>query len=144
MRLTLALVMIDYGTGKFFPAQFPRLSLATVVDTYGHSSPIDLLWASMQYSRLYSFFGGLGETIGGILLIIPALSTLGTLITLAMVSNVLMLNLAYDVPRKILCLHLLAMCIFLLWPDLGDFLASSSCIVASNCLRHILCFATRP
>jgi len=117
-RLVLALVMIDYGMGKIFRAQFPELSLAKLVDTYGQSSPTGLLWAFMQYSRPYSFFGGLGEVAGGILLVVPGLTTLGALITLAMVSNVSMLNFFYDVPRKILCIHLLMMCLFLLWPDL--------------------------
>jgi hypothetical protein len=118
VRLTLSLVMIDYGIAKLFRAQFPELSLVTLLDTYGQSSPQGLLWAFMKYSRPYSFFGGLGETLGGILLTVPRFATLGTLITLGMVSNVLMLNFSYDVPRKILCIHLLLMCIFLLWPDI--------------------------
>jgi uncharacterized membrane protein YphA (DoxX/SURF4 family) len=118
VRLTLSLVMIDYGMSKVFRAQFPELSRTTLVNTYGQSSPQGLLWAFMKYSRPYSLFGGLGETVGGILLIVPRLATLGALITLGMVSNVLVLNLSYDVPRKIFCIHLLFMCLFLLWPDI--------------------------
>lgn len=118
LRLTLALAMINYGMAKLFRAQFPEISLATLVDTYGRSSPKELLWTFMKYSRPYSFFGGLGETVGGILLLVPRFTTLGSLITLGMVSNVLMLNLSYDVARKIFCIQLLFMCIFLLLPDI--------------------------
>lgn len=118
VRLTVAIAMINYGMGKLFRFQFPRLSLAKLVDTYGQSSPQGLLWAVMDYSRAYSFIGGVGETVGGMLLLVPRFTTLGTLITLGMMSNVMMLNLFYDVPRKILCAHLLLMCVFLLWPDI--------------------------
>ncbi len=34
-----------------------------------------------------------------------------------MMTNVLMLNLGYDVPRKILSIHLVLMCLFLLIPE---------------------------
>jgi hypothetical protein len=62
VRLTLALAMINYGMSKLFRAQFPELSLATLIDTFGRTSPKELLWTFMKYSRPYSFFGGLGET----------------------------------------------------------------------------------
>ncbi len=77
-----------------------------------------LLWVFMGMSRLYSFFGGIGEMVGGLLLVVPRFTTLGALISGAMMTNVLLLNLAYDVPRKIYSIHLVLMCVFLLLPDL--------------------------
>ena len=71
----------------------------------------------MGASQLYSFFGGFGETLGGVLLLFPRLTTLGALVSGAMMTNVLMLNLYYDVPRKIFSIHLVLMCLFLLIPD---------------------------
>lgn len=118
VRLLLATTMISYGTNKLFRQQFPELPLAKLLDTYGRSSPEGLLWAFMDYSRVYSFFGGVGETIGGLLLFIPGLCTLGSLISLAVMSNVLMLNLCYDVSRKIFSIHIVVMFLFLLLPDL--------------------------
>ena len=117
VRLTLAIAMISYGMDKLYRFQFPELRLAKLVQTYGQSSPAGLLWASMDYSRAYSFLSGLGETAGGVLLLVPSLTTLGALLTLAIMSNVLMLNLFYDVPRKILSIHLILMGLFLLLPD---------------------------
>lgn len=118
VRLSLAFAMINYGLDKLFRFQFPRLPLAKLVDTYGRSSPEGLLWAFMEYSRKYSFAGGLGEFTGGVLLVVPRLTALGALVTLGMMSNVLMLNFFYDVSRKILSIHLLLMSLFLLAPDL--------------------------
>jgi uncharacterized membrane protein YphA (DoxX/SURF4 family) len=117
VRLTIAVFVIKYGLLKLFRTQFPELSLAKLVDTYGQTSPQGLLWTFMQYSRGYSFAGGVGEFVGGVLLLIPRFTALGALITLGMMSNVLMLNLFYDVPRKILCIHLVLLCLFLLAPD---------------------------
>jgi hypothetical protein len=80
-------------------------------------SPMGLLWTFMGLSRLYSVFGGIGEVTGGALLFIPRFTSLGALISFAMTSNVLLLNLSYDVPRKIYSIHLLLMCLFLILPD---------------------------
>lgn len=118
MRLVVGAAMIGYGLKKLFPAQFPEPQLATLIDPFGRMSPMGLLWNFMGTSRLYSLFGGLGETLGGVLLFVPRLTCLGALISFAMVSNVLALNLGYDVPRKIYSIHLLLMCMFLLLPDL--------------------------
>ena len=118
MRLTLAATMMLYGMSKLFPMQFDPVQLGTVVDPLGHLSPMGLLWNFMGYSRVYSFFGGAGEMLGGILLIVPRFSTLGALVSFAVLSNVLMLNFCYDVPRKILTTHLVLIAIFLVLPDL--------------------------
>ena len=118
VRMVLAVAMISYGTNKLWRMQFAEPALARYVDTYGQTTPMGLLWAFMGTSRAYSFFGGVGEMLGGLLLLVPAFTALGALVTLGVMSNVLMLNFCYDVPRKIYCLHLMAFCIFLLAPDM--------------------------
>ena len=118
IRVTLAIIVMSYGCNKIFRTQFLEPSLMQLMEPYGRSSPMDLLWIQMGYSRLYSFFGGLAEMLGAILLLVPQLTTLGALIGGAVMTNVLMLNLAYDVPRKILSIHLVLMALFLLVPDL--------------------------
>ena len=118
IRLKLALVMIDYGTAKLWRAQFPAPNLARLIEPYGQTQPADLMWTFMGMSRAYSLFGGIGEMLGGVLLFVPQFVTIGTLITAAVMTNVFILNMAYDVPRKILSIHLLLMCLFLVLPDL--------------------------
>lgn len=118
VRIQVAVVMISYGADKLFRMQFPAPALARYVDTFGQTSPMGLLWTFMGMSHGYSFMGGVGEMVGGVLLLVPSLTTLGALITLGMMSNVLMLNLFYDVPRKIYSIHLIVFCLFLLLPDM--------------------------
>jgi uncharacterized membrane protein YphA (DoxX/SURF4 family) len=117
MRLALGWAMLGYGVKKLLGAQFPPPDLGRLVEPFGQASPMGLLWTFMGASALYSFFGGFGETLGGALLMIPRFTTLGALLSGAMMTNVLMLNLGYDVPRKIFSIHLVLMSLFLLIPD---------------------------
>ncbi len=117
MRMTVGWGMLGYGVKKLLGAQFPPPNLAKLVQPIGQSTPLGMLWAFMGVSQPYSFFGGLGEALGGALIILPGLVTLGSIVSIAMMTNVLMLNVGYDVPRKILSFHLILMCLFLLIPD---------------------------
>ncbi len=117
MRMILAVAMISYGANKLFRMQFPEPPLYRFVDYYGNSSPMGMLWTFMGMSRAYSLFAGIAEMVGGLLLIVPRWTTLGSLVTFAVMSNVWMLNFCYDVPRKIYATHLVLMSLFLLLPD---------------------------
>jgi uncharacterized membrane protein YphA (DoxX/SURF4 family) len=124
LRFVLGITMIQYGVVKVFPLQFPPPSLTTLLEPYGDSSPMHLLWTFMGASTSYTFFAGMTEVLGGVLLLIPWTVTLGALVSLAASGNVLMLNFGYDVPVKIFTLHLIVICILLLIPDmrrLADF-----------------------
>jgi uncharacterized membrane protein YphA (DoxX/SURF4 family) len=118
LRLFLASVMMLYGSSKLFPMQFADIPLGRLSDPLGHLSPLGLLWTFMGYSRLYTIFGGIGEMLGGLLLIVPRFTTLGALVSLGVLSNVLMLNLSYDVPRKIFTIHLMLIAVLLTLPDI--------------------------
>jgi hypothetical protein len=77
-----------------------------------------LLWNFMGYSAAYTIFAGLGEVIGGAALLFKRTRLIGSLIVIAIMSNVVMLNYAYDVPVKLFSTHLLLMAIFLTVPDI--------------------------
>jgi uncharacterized membrane protein YphA (DoxX/SURF4 family) len=118
LRLYLATVMIPYGVAKLVPAQFPPPSLSKLLETYGESSPMGLMWTFMGASRLYSFFGGATEVLAGLLLVVPWLATLGALVCIGIISNVLMLNLGYDIPVKLVSIHLILIAGWVVVPDL--------------------------
>lgn len=118
LRLVLAAVMIPYGAAKLLPWQFPAPSLSKLLETYGDSSPMGLMWTFMGASASYSFFGGATEVLSGLLLVVPRLATLGALVCIGVMSNVLMLNLGYDVPVKLGSIHLILMAAFVVAPDL--------------------------
>jgi uncharacterized membrane protein YphA (DoxX/SURF4 family) len=112
LRYYLAFFMIGYGFSKVLRIQFPPLTTDRLVQSYGDSSPMGLLWNFMGYSAAYTIFAGLGEVIGGALLLFKRTRLMGSLIVIAIMSNVVMLNFAYDVPVKLFSTHLLLMAIF--------------------------------
>ena len=76
-----------------------------------------LLWSFMGYSVPYNIFTGAVEMLGGILLFVPRLVTLGGLVAAAATANVFMLNMSYDVSVKLYSFHLLAMSVFVVASD---------------------------
>lgn len=118
LRYYLAVAMLGYGLAKVFKTQFPFPSTSYLTQSYGESSPMGLLWTFMGYSTAYNIFTGLWEVIGGALLFFNRTRLVGALLIIGVMSNVVMLNLCYDVPVKLYSIHLLAMAIFLVVPDL--------------------------
>ncbi len=79
----------------------------------------------MGTSRTYTNFSGWMEVIAALLLIWRRTATLGGLVAAGVMTNVLMLNLCYDVPVKQYSAHLLLMSIFVSlhdWRALFDLL----------------------
>ena len=118
LRFALGLAMISYGAAKVFKAQFAGPTLDRLLQPFGESSPMGLLWTFMAASESYNVFTGLGEMLGGLLLTARRTTLLGALVCIAVMSNVVMLNFSYDVPVKLYSSHLLAMALFLTLPDL--------------------------
>ncbi|HEY2497964.1 MAG TPA: hypothetical protein VGK24_12915 [Candidatus Angelobacter sp.] len=118
VRLTLGATLLSYGGYKVVPSQFPPLFQWRYLQTYGESSPMGILWTFMSASKSYTIFAGAVEMLGGILLFIPRLATLGTLIGIGAIANVFMLNMSYDVPVKLYSFHLLLMGFFLVLPEI--------------------------
>ncbi|HYX52747.1 MAG TPA: hypothetical protein VE783_04800, partial [Candidatus Limnocylindrales bacterium] len=119
VRLVLGATLLSYGAAKVIKTQFPDPGLFRLLEPYGDSSPMGLLWTFMGYSRGYNWFSGAVEMVGGALLFIPRLTALGALVSAAAMTNVFILNMCYDVPVKIYSLNLLLMAVFLLLPELG-------------------------
>ena len=72
----------------------------------------------MGASESYNVFTGAGEILGGLLLTTRRTTLLGAIVSLGVLGHVAMLNFSYDVPVKLFSLHLLAMAVFLIAPDL--------------------------
>jgi hypothetical protein len=118
VRFGLAQAMIGYGAAKVIQSQFPAPALSRLMQPFGDSSPMGLLWTLMGASRSYNFFSGAAEMLGGLLLTLRRTTLLGALVSFAVMINIVMLNFCYDVPVKLYSLHLLAMAVFLTAPDL--------------------------
>lgn len=122
LRYYVGFMMLSYGMSKIFVNQFPGLSLFDLIKPYGASSPMGLMWNFMEYSGSYSIFSGLAEFIGGILLLFRRTSKLGALIIFAVMLNVFMLNMSYDIPVKLFSFHLMLMSLFILIPHFRSLL----------------------
>ena len=117
VRFTLALILFGYGLSKVIPSQFRPPSAAWLMETYGESSPMHLLWAFMGASMPYTIFSGVAETTAALLLLFRRTALLGALVAAGVLLNIVMLNFCYDVPVKIYSTNLLLMAVFLLLPD---------------------------
>lgn len=116
VRYLLGSILLTYGMFKLMKGQFPYpLSLE---ETYGDMSPMGLLWKFMGFSTLYNLFAGAAEAGAAVLLFFRRTATLGALLAVAAMTNVVMINFSYDVSVKLWALHLLLMAVFLLAPDL--------------------------
>jgi uncharacterized membrane protein YphA (DoxX/SURF4 family) len=119
LRYMMAATMISYGIAKFPTAmcQFPPPEIAQLQKTYGESSPMNLLWTFMGSSQAYTLFSGIMELVSGILLLMRRTTPLGGLMCMAVSTNIAMLNLCYDVPVKLLSLHMVFAALLILGPD---------------------------
>lgn len=117
LRFGLAVAMISYGAFKVIPSQFVSPSLDRLIQPFGDASPMGLLWTFMGASAAYTIFTGIGELLGGLLLTMRRTALLGALVTAGVMTHVVMLNFAYDVPVKIYSSLLLITALFIAAPD---------------------------
>lgn len=122
LRYYLAFNMLSYGFAKVFYLQFSQLSLYSLEQTFGNSSPMGLLWRFMGYSESYTVFAGMLEVLGGMFLIWRRTKILGAIICFAVMLNVFVLNLTYDVPVKLFSFHLTIISLVILTPDVKNFM----------------------
>ena len=132
IRVYLATTMLSYGFAKIFVGQFNPPSPYLLDRTYGDSSPMGLLWTFMGSSRPYTVFAGLMEALPGALLFFRRTTTIGALLLLAVMGNVVLLNFCYDVPVKLYSTHLWLMCLLLAAPAIG----SGASVSTSPCVAH--------
>ncbi len=121
LRYVLAFWMLSYGLAKvsWTGNQFGMISEYQFNKFWGESSPMNVVWSFMGTSRPYTIFAGMGEVIGGLLLIWRRTSTLGAMVVFGVMTNVMMLNFCYDVPVKLFSAHLVVMSLYIMLPEFG-------------------------
>lgn len=123
VRFLLGALMLVYGWGKVLPGQFGRFVAGTgteyLITQVGQTTPRDLLWAFMEASRHYQIFTGLIEVSGGVLIMFRRTAMLGACLCLAAMINVWVLDVAYDVPAKLVASQMLLMAVFAMAPYAG-------------------------
>jgi hypothetical protein len=114
VRYYIAMTAFAYGIIKLFALQMPFPGNTMLATNLGDLLPMRLSWMFIGYSAPYQIFSGAMEVLTGVLLLYRRTTTMGVLLAMAVFSNVMMMNLAYDIPVKLYSMHLVLMCLFLL------------------------------
>ncbi len=118
VRYYLAFTMIAYASFKIIKIQFLSLSPVMLLQTYGNSTPKQLAWSFLGYSAGYNYFMGSIELVAGLLLFFRRTTTLGSIIALGILANVIAVNFSFDINVKLYSIVLLTMALFLLSKDI--------------------------
>lgn len=113
VRYFLAINAFGYGIIKLFALQMSFPSLSQMATPLGELLPMRFSWFFIGYSETYQVFSGAAEVLVGLLLLYRRTVTAGVLMALAVFTNVMVMNLAYDIPVKLFSTHLVVMCLFL-------------------------------
>ena len=119
VRYYLATMLLIYGFTKLWKVQFPLPDPVRLLEPYGESSPMGLLWTFMGASTAYTVLAGLAESVSGFLLFFRRTTLAGAILILGVMGQVVVLNLCYDVPVKQFAFHLWLLAALLAAPDLG-------------------------
>lgn len=125
LRYSLALVMFGYGFAKILKSQMPDLRPGDLDTPLGELSPMGLAWALVGFSTPYSVFAGISEALGGALLLWRRTQTIGALVVIAVMSNVVAMNFCFDIPVKLYSTQLLLTAVVLLVPFARRLLAAA-------------------
>jgi hypothetical protein len=118
-RFFLCEMLLGYGFAKVFPLQFAQPGAYRLTQQLGEMSPMGLLWTFMGFSPAYQMFTGAVEVLAGLLLTTRRTTLLGSLVALAAMTQIFMLNMCFDVPVKLYSFNYLVMAVFLLAPGLS-------------------------
>ena len=98
VRYYLATFLLSYGIIKLFGLQMLFPSVSQLATPLGDLLPMRFSWLFIGYSFKYQFFSGAMETLAGLLLLNRRPVTAGLFAAVGAFSNVVMINLSYDVP----------------------------------------------
>src|SRR4030095_11608957 len=118
LRYFLAVIMLSYGFSKVFHLQMPYPYLSRLVQPYGDSSPMGLVWTYIGQSKAFSALVGWSEVICGLLLFFRKTTLVGALFSLIVMGNIVAVNFCYDVPVKLFSSVLEIMALYLAAPYL--------------------------
>jgi hypothetical protein len=122
-RYAMTATMFGYGFSKVIQLQFPTPTLERLVEPYGASSPMGVLWTFMGASRAYNFITGAAEVTAGLLMTTRRTTLAGALLSMVVMGNIMILNFCYDVPVKLYSTELFLMAVALALPDMRRLLA---------------------
>ena len=141
-RYYLSFALLVYGLSKLYNTQFPEVPPDYLMHPLRNIDSHSLLWAFMAASKSYNVFGGILETTVAILLLFRRTATLGALVALFTLLNILLLNIGYDTLVKAFVAHLILISFFILSPVINKlfnfFLTSRSTTLTTVSIKNSL------
>jgi hypothetical protein len=123
VRYFLAYTIMQYGAAKVVDMQFAS-SISGLDTRVVDLSPMRLAWTFFGFSYGYEFFIGCGQIIAAILLLHRKTATLGAVLMVTIMANIVFVNFSFNVCVKFFSTTYLVMSVFLLLDDarrLGKF-----------------------
>jgi hypothetical protein len=110
----LSLMLLKYGLDKLFKHQFYLPEPNILYTPLGRLDKDILYWSSIGTSRFYNICIGSVEILSALLLIFRRTRMAGALLSIAVMAQVLMINLGFDISVKLYSSFLLFLSLFIL------------------------------
>jgi hypothetical protein len=117
IRVVFVYYLFVYGMAKVFYLQMTPPTYSQLIQPLGEMSPMRLAWVFMGFSKGYSVFAGGVEILAALLLIPRRTQTFGALVSIAVMTQVFIMNMCFDIPVKLFSFHLLLIGIILFLSD---------------------------
>lgn len=109
----ISIILIKYGIDKIFKTQFPEPEANILFTKFGNLDKDILFWSTIGTSKIYNTIIGCIEFLSGILLLFRRSQFLGLLFAIICFTQILIINIGFDISVKLFSLILLLMSIFL-------------------------------
>jgi hypothetical protein len=118
LRYYLATTMLTYGMMKLFPLQMPLPDPMRLMQRFGDASPMRMLWTFIGSAPAFQMALGGMEVLCALLMLQRRTTLAAGLLSVAVSAQILLHNLCFDVPVKLLSSHLLMLSLLLIASDL--------------------------
>lgn len=109
----ISIILIKYGIDKIFKTQFPEPESNILFTRFGNLDKDILFWSTIGTSEIYNTIIGCIEFLSGILLLFRRSQLLGLLLAIISFTQILIINIGFDISVKLFSFILLLMSIFL-------------------------------
>lgn len=116
LRFFLAYTIMQYGAAKVLDVQFSS-NISSLDTRVADMRPMSVAWSFFGYSFSYEFFIGCSQIAAALLLLFRRTATLGAILMVTIMSNIVFVNFAFDVCVKFFSSTYLVMSLYLLADD---------------------------
>ena len=118
VRYRAGIGIIGFGFTKLFPVQMPYPSLGLLNTNFGDLTSQKVFWLSVGIVPWYQVFAGVVECLAGGLLFFRRTTTIGAILLLSALGDIVYVNLAYDGGVHVYASYFVLLAGFLLAKDL--------------------------